>query len=204
MSFAPVWAHRFKYFLSPQLDLYKNIAAKFGAADRILDYGCGTGFGLAQLAGAAEINGMSVFRIPLGIDADPTAVVIAESVLGRVARFRKDDWCTRSEVEEYAGQFDLVTCIEVIEHVSSPGKLLKNLVASLSPGGVIVISTLNHNSSYRKNNDHRSKYNVDSFTELVETQCPMTFITDFKLMDPVDYDSEKTPIVAIWRKPLIA
>jgi len=204
MSFAPVWAHRLGYFLSPQLDLYRNIAAKFPEANRIMDYGCGTGFGLLQLAGTAKLDGMAAFRIPLGIDCDEHAVDVANRLLGKVATFRVEDWADMKLTPGYEGQFDLVTCIEVIEHVLAPGRLLKNLAASVAPGGCLVVSTLNHNSQYRKNNDHRSKFNVDSFTAMIQEECSSPFITDFKLTDPVDDMSQVTPVVAVWRKPSIA
>jgi 2-polyprenyl-3-methyl-5-hydroxy-6-metoxy-1,4-benzoquinol methylase len=204
MSFAPVWAHRLGYFLTPQLDLYRNIAAKFPEATRIMDYGCGTGFGLLQMAGTTNLDGMAAFRIPLGIDHDVHAIDVADRLLGKVATFRAEDWSGIKLDPGYEDQFDLVTCIEVIEHIVTPVRLLKNLAASVSPGGYLVVSTLNHNSQYRKNNDHRSKFHVDSFTALIQEACELPFITDFKLTDPVDDMSQVTPIVSVWRKPSVA
>src|SRR4029078_7936263 len=40
-------------------------------------------------------------------------------------------------------RFDVVTCLEVVEHVPDVGALLKTLSALVRPGGIIVLSTLN-------------------------------------------------------------
>jgi SAM-dependent methyltransferase len=42
---------------------------------------------------------------------------------------------------EAAGQFDLVTCIEVLEHLQHPDKLLANIASRLSRGGYMLVST---------------------------------------------------------------
>ncbi|MBA3576526.1 MAG: bifunctional 2-polyprenyl-6-hydroxyphenol methylase/3-demethylubiquinol 3-O-methyltransferase UbiG [Sphingomonas sp.] len=46
-------------------------------------------------------------------------------------------------VEDLDGQFDLVTSMEVIEHVAEPQSFVRGLVARLAPGGLLILSTPN-------------------------------------------------------------
>jgi 2-polyprenyl-6-hydroxyphenyl methylase/3-demethylubiquinone-9 3-methyltransferase len=46
-------------------------------------------------------------------------------------------------VEQVGGQFDLVTSLEVIEHVADPATFVKALAARLAPGGLMILSTPN-------------------------------------------------------------
>jgi 2-polyprenyl-6-hydroxyphenyl methylase/3-demethylubiquinone-9 3-methyltransferase len=54
-----------------------------------------------------------------------------------------------SAVEQLNGQFDLVTAMEVIEHVADPKAFLQSLAAQLAPGGLLVISTPNRTAKSR-------------------------------------------------------
>ncbi len=47
------------------------------------------------------------------------------------------------------GQFDLVTCLEVIEHVADKPAFLRELAAHLAPGGLMVLSTPNRTAKSR-------------------------------------------------------
>ena len=46
-------------------------------------------------------------------------------------------------VEELTGTFDLVTAMEVVEHVADPKAFLASLAARLAPGGLMILSTPN-------------------------------------------------------------
>lgn len=49
-------------------------------------------------------------------------------------------------VEEIEGQFDLVTSLEVVEHVADPAAFVKALARRLAPGGLLILSTPNQTS----------------------------------------------------------
>lgn len=99
---------------------------------RALDVGCGAGL----LAEPLARLGATV----TGIDAAPEVISVARdhaSAAGLDIDYRV------GAVEEVGGQFDLVTCMEVIEHVADPAAFLKALAARLAPEGLLVMSTPN-------------------------------------------------------------
>jgi 2-polyprenyl-6-hydroxyphenyl methylase/3-demethylubiquinone-9 3-methyltransferase len=51
-----------------------------------------------------------------------------------------------SAVEDVEGQFDLVTSLEVVEHVADPAAFVKALARRLAPGGLLILSTPNQTS----------------------------------------------------------
>lgn len=197
--FAEVFYHRMKYFLSPQLDLYKNIAqyitvwaTKKGYDPRhgpsILDYGCGNGFGTLMLqAASSEL---------WGVDSDVQSIIFAQDVLGHIATFSEEDW---SRPDLLVEKFDIIVCMEVLEHVRDAEALVLNFRKSLSEGGLLFISTLNHNSQYRKNECHIGKYCIRDFRALIERHFGSVRITDYTLKGELEDHSTRTPIVAVWR-----
>ena len=97
-----------------------------------LDVGCGAGLLTEPLArlGAAVT----------GIDASPRSSrwhAIMRREMGLAIDYRAGD------VHELDGQFDLITAMEVIEHVAEPAAFVKALAKRLAPGGLLVMSTPN-------------------------------------------------------------
>lgn len=100
---------------------------------RALDVGCGAGLLCEPLARM----GVSA----TGIDAAPENIAAAKAH----ARGQGLDIDYRAIGVEALGQggFDLVTSMEVIEHVSDPALFVKGLAAALAPGGLMILSTPN-------------------------------------------------------------
>lgn len=97
-----------------------------------LDVGCGAGLLCEPLArlGAAVT----------GIDAAPEVIAVARdhaAAMGLEIDYRN------AAVEQLEGAFDLVTCMEVIEHVAEPAAFLGSLARRLAPGGLLILSTPN-------------------------------------------------------------
>jgi 2-polyprenyl-6-hydroxyphenyl methylase/3-demethylubiquinone-9 3-methyltransferase len=102
----------------------------------VLDVGCGGGI----LSEALAARGAAV----TGIDAGRTALSVAREH-GR--RAGVDIVYDRITVEDMAGRqpaaFDVVTCMELLEHVPSPKSVIFASARLLRPGGHLVIATLN-------------------------------------------------------------
>ena len=97
-----------------------------------LDVGCGAGL----LAEPLARLGASV----TGLDASPELITVARE---HAAGQGLDIDYRAGELEELEGQFDLVTCMEVIEHVADPAAFVKALGRHLAPNGLLIISTPN-------------------------------------------------------------
>ncbi len=102
----------------------------------ILDVGCGGGILTEALATCST---------------HVTGLDMAQKALD-VAKMHSSDWTNpptylHSTAEEHAlthkGAYDVVTCLELIEHVPDPAKLVKALTDLVKPGGDVFISTLN-------------------------------------------------------------
>ena len=102
------------------------------AGKRALDVGCGAGLLTEPLArlGAAVI----------GVDASPEVIAVARDHAERMGL--KIDY-RAGDVQELDGQFDLITAMEVIEHVADPAAFVKALAKRLAPDGLLVMSTPN-------------------------------------------------------------
>lgn len=97
-----------------------------------LDVGCGAGLLCEPLARmGAKVT---------GIDAAPELIEAAQA--HAAAQGLEIDY-RATDVLDVEGQFDLVTSLEVIEHVAEPAAFVKALAKRLAPGGLIILSTPN-------------------------------------------------------------
>jgi len=105
---------------------------------RTLDVGCGGGILSEAMARAgAEV---------LGIDLSRAVLDVAElHALEGGIRVEYRAIGAEELAQERPAAFDLVTCMEMLEHVPDPAATVKALAALVKPGGHIVVSTLNRN-----------------------------------------------------------
>jgi SAM-dependent methyltransferase len=108
-------------------------ASRLAQGKRVLDAGCGVGFGSAELAAvAAEV---------LGVDRSAEAIEYArEHYAAPNLEFKEGD-CAALPVNDAA--FDLVVAFEVIEHLEDWRGFLAEARRALAPGGRFLVSTPN-------------------------------------------------------------
>ena len=105
---------------------------------RVLDVGCGGGI----LSEAMAARGASV----LGIDLAEASLEVARrhaAESGLVIEYRQIDAAVLAA--ERASEFDVVTCLELLEHVSDPAALVAACSQAVRPGGTVFFSTINRN-----------------------------------------------------------
>ena len=106
---------------------------------RILDVGCGGGI----LADAMARKGAEVLGIDLATKALKVAQLHAMEAQTPNVQYRE----VSAEVlasEQPAG-FDVVTCMEMLEHVPDPASIVRACATLVKPGGWIFFSTINRN-----------------------------------------------------------
>jgi 2-polyprenyl-6-hydroxyphenyl methylase/3-demethylubiquinone-9 3-methyltransferase len=104
----------------------------------VVDVGCGGGI----LAESMARKGAKV----TGIDLSEKALKVADlhgmesGVQVRYEKIAAEDLASREP-----GQFDVVTCMEMLEHVPDPASIVRACTAMVKPGGHVFFSTLNRN-----------------------------------------------------------
>jgi 2-polyprenyl-6-hydroxyphenyl methylase/3-demethylubiquinone-9 3-methyltransferase len=112
--------------------------AKHAHPKNVVDVGCGGGI----LSEAMARAGACV----LGIDLSRAVLDVAElHALESKLEVRYREIAAEELARERRADFDLVTCMEMLEHVPDPAATLGALATLAKPGGHVIVSTLNRN-----------------------------------------------------------
>ena len=105
----------------------------------VVDIGCGGGILTESMAGA----GATV----TGIDLSEAALKVAElHSLDSGALVRYELIAAEELAQREPGRYDIVTCMEMLEHVPDPASIVRACATLAKPGGRIFFSTLNRNA----------------------------------------------------------
>ncbi|MBI3574290.1 MAG: bifunctional 2-polyprenyl-6-hydroxyphenol methylase/3-demethylubiquinol 3-O-methyltransferase UbiG [Gammaproteobacteria bacterium] len=117
----------------------KFINDRAGLKDkRVLDVGCGGGILTEAMAAlGADVTGIDLGEAPLAV----ARLHLKES--GRKVNYR----CVSAEelAREQPGAYDVVTCLEMLEHVPDPASTVAACANLVKPGGQVFFSTINRN-----------------------------------------------------------
>jgi len=108
------------------------------AGKQALDIGCGGGILTESLArSGAIVTGIDMGKAPLQV--------------ARLHRHESDleidyqQMTAEAMAQQYPGKFDVVTCLEMLEHVPDPGSVISACRRLLKPNGHLFLSTINRN-----------------------------------------------------------
>lgn len=107
------------------------------AGQRVLDVGCGGGI----LADAMARKGADVLGIDLAGKALKVAQLHALEASTKGVKYR--EVAVEALAAEQPGSFDIVTCMEMLEHVPQPASVVKACADLVKPGGWVFFSTIN-------------------------------------------------------------
>jgi len=155
----PGWGEGFEYDYARHIAAYR-FASTMAAGRRVLDAGCGEGFGTRTLTDtAAQVTGIDYSQAAI---AECRRLWIGPGTTN--LRFERAD-LTRSE--ELHETFDLVLNFQVLEHIIDPAPFLAGLRVLLGDGGVLLLTTPNRLRTTSENPYHVREYTADELRDLL-------------------------------------
>lgn len=110
------------------------------AGKRVLDIGCGGGI----LSDSMARKGADVTGIDLSVKA--LRVAQLHALEAGTANVSYKEISAEAMALEQPGEFDVVTCMEMLEHVPDPASVVRACSTLVKPGGWVFFSTLNRNA----------------------------------------------------------
>ena len=109
------------------------------AGKKVVDIGCGGGI----LSDAMARQGAEGLGADLAVKSLKVAQLHALEAGTKGVQYREIS--AEDLAQEQAGQYDVVTCMEMLEHVPDPASVVKACSTLVKPGGWVFFSTLNRN-----------------------------------------------------------
>jgi len=134
-----------------------HYAARLAAGKRVVDAGCGEGFGTQLLAEvAADV---------VGLDYSAEAIAYCRAAWHRPhLTFQQADL---TQPGPTFGTFDLVLNFQVVEHIHDPLPFLRRLRALMAPAGQVLLTTPNRLMSFSENPYHVREYTAEELANVL-------------------------------------
>jgi SAM-dependent methyltransferase len=137
-------------------------ASSLARGRRVLDAGCGVGYGTRLLAEGGAVEA-------IGVDVAAAVVEAAGAAARPGVGFR----CADVRDLPFAdGEFGLVVCFEVIEHIEHRDRALREMVRVLAHDGVLLISSPNRDVYVTGNPHHVHEYRPQELRGAVAEHLP--------------------------------
>lgn len=143
------YEHLLRYLFSSQFVKHK----------KVLDLGCGSGYGsrILKALGAKEV---------FGVDISKEAVEYARSTYGNQnVKFLTADV---EKLPLFKERFDTIAAFEILEHLQNHNSFLKGIKKNLKPDGIFLVSTPNKYTYPEKNPFHLKELFPDQFETLLK------------------------------------
>ena len=174
--------------LTPQFDIYEQVAAE--VSGNVIDLGCGLGVGTQLFAKNADTV--------RGYDLNGDYLRFASRLFTHPKlSFHKADILNRG-ADKIQGQFDFVIMIDVIEHIEYDRDAIHQAGLLTAPGGVFICSTPNRLSRYRKSDNHVREYAPKEFENLLLAEFDDVTICSYGL-ERLKLQTQN-PLIAICRQ----
>jgi len=137
---------------------------------RLLDFGCGTGFNLAYLSEFGEVHGGDIRNK----DLDEFQIQQGFPMLD-----------LEGDNSKYAGYFDVLTALDVLEHIEDDVEGLSKIAEFVAPGGQIILTVPAYRWLWGGEDvlsDHKRRYTRKQLVELCRNAgCQVLFASYFNL-----------------------
>lgn len=105
---------------------------------RVIDIGCGGGIlAEAMFDAGARVTGIDMAEKPLRV------ATLHQAESGAEIDYRRST--AEDMANQHPGEFDVVTCLEMLEHVPEPLDVIRSCCKLVKPGGDVFFSTINRN-----------------------------------------------------------
>lgn len=121
-----------RYFATARTEIAPFLPAR---VNRMLDIGCGTG------ATTAFVKSLRPVTWAAGSEFVPEEAEKARAICDLVSVGNVETWAFENEIAP--GSLDLILCLDVLEHLVDPWRVVKRLSPLLAPGGRLIVSVPN-------------------------------------------------------------
>ena len=184
---------------------YAFVAERMTHGARVLDAGCGCGYGSAFLADQGA-------GLVVAVDISAEALAIARQRFNRPSVVWLEEDChTLAAAGAYA-PFDVICNLENLEHLAEPERFLDRMLDLLHPEGVYVASTPNRETMNRLrglqvdvktiNPYHSREFSEEEFRALLVSRFEDVTVW-YQTWDPVDRLVYEPTLTAMWSNPAI-